>query len=96
MLPAGALTRMFSKILVPLDGTRGSEAIIPFVARIAAGLGIRVVLLTVVHMKEFAGRSGLYDRMEREALERLERIKRLLRDEGVTADVVTAPGEPGE
>ena len=87
---------MFSKILVPLDGTRESEAIIPFVARIAAGLGIRVVLLTVVHMKEFAGRSGLYDMIEREALERLERIRRQLRDGGVTADVVTAPGEPGE
>ena len=39
---------MFTNILVPLDGTDLAEGILPYVARIAGGVGARLTLLMVV------------------------------------------------
>ena len=39
---------MIEKILTPLDGTEQSEAILPYVSKVAAGLGAPVVLLSVL------------------------------------------------
>ena len=39
---------MDRKILVPLDGSRNGEAILPCVVRLARGLEARVILLSVV------------------------------------------------
>ncbi len=50
---------MYERILVPLDGSKVAEAVLPFVAWLARGLNARVTLLTVVdpsHL-EVAGRS---------------------------------------
>jgi nucleotide-binding universal stress UspA family protein len=50
---------MFKKILVPLDGSQLSEAILPHVSELAKSLGAQIVLLRVVptpvHKLEFAG-----------------------------------------
>ena len=39
---------MFTHVLVPLDGTDLAEGILPYVAQIAAGVGARITLITVV------------------------------------------------
>ncbi len=39
---------MYKEILVTLDGSKLSEAVLPEVARLAGGTGARVILLTVV------------------------------------------------
>ena len=39
---------MFTQVLVPLDGTDLAEGILPYVVRIARGVGARITLLTVV------------------------------------------------
>ena len=39
---------MFTHVLAPLDGSELSEGILPYVARIAGGVGARITLLTVV------------------------------------------------
>ena len=38
---------MFRKILVPLDGSDETEAILPYVSHIAGGMDLGVVLLSV-------------------------------------------------
>ncbi|MBM3948180.1 MAG: universal stress protein [SAR202 cluster bacterium] len=40
---------MFTKVLVPLDGTEVSANILPYVSRLAKGLNMPVVLLTVIN-----------------------------------------------
>jgi nucleotide-binding universal stress UspA family protein len=39
---------VYQKILVPLDGSKASEAILPYVTKLAASLGAGIVLLRVV------------------------------------------------
>lgn len=39
---------MFTKVLVPMDGTEVSAGILPYVSRLAKGLDMQVLLLTVI------------------------------------------------
>ncbi len=52
---------MFTKALVPLDGTEVSESVIPFVTQFARGLDIGVVLATAVELDPM--RAGLINRL---------------------------------
>lgn len=52
---------MFTKALVPLDGTEVSEGIIPFVTQFARGLDIGVVLATAIELDPH--RTGLLSRL---------------------------------
>lgn len=44
---------MFETILVPLDGSKLAEAILPYVKELASRLGARVILLTAVEPQYF-------------------------------------------
>lgn len=39
---------MFNKVLIPLDGTETSEGILPYISQIAEGLGIPMLLMSVI------------------------------------------------
>jgi nucleotide-binding universal stress UspA family protein len=45
---------MFKKVLVPLDGTDIAEGILLYVSQVAGGLGIPVVLLSVIEPSALA------------------------------------------
>ena len=92
---------MFTKALVPLDGTEVSEAIIPFVTQFARGLDIRVVLATAVEldplregllnriaggMTETPAADALRERIERDVKNRLEDLADRMALEGIAAE----------
>ncbi len=52
---------MFTKALIPLDGTEISQQIIPFMTQIARGMGMEVVLGRAVDLEHIEG--GLIDRL---------------------------------
>lgn len=49
---------MFTRTLVPLDGTDVSEGFIPFITQLARGLEMKVVLATVIHIDSASGGAG--------------------------------------
>ena len=92
---------MFTKALVPLDGTEVSEAIIPFVTQFARGLDIGVVLATAVEldplregllnriaggMTETPPADALRERIESEVKNRLEDLADRMALEGIAAE----------
>ena len=87
---------MFQKILVPLDGSEEAEAILPYVSHVASGMGIGVVLLSVVdcgalEMSE-SYYSRLFERAEQEAKGRLHNAAHQLDQDGVRAEEVVVSG----
>lgn len=94
---------MYQKILVPLDGSKVAEAILPWVVWLARGFGARVTLLTVAPSRKEAWQpspraSGLAgaETMERLAIEPtryLEGIARYLAVRRIEAEPVVAPGD---
>jgi nucleotide-binding universal stress UspA family protein len=97
---------VIEKILVPLDGSDQSEAILPYVSKVSAGLGATVVLLSVLDQGSLGvGRSyfsRLYQRVESGAREGLEAAARSLAEVGiarltlgsVSEAVVRGTGDP--
>ena len=91
---------MFSKVLVPLDGSDVAEVILPYTAQLAKGLDIPLVLISVV--ERTAGEidspfhTSLFETAESEARRRLDRVVDRLRQDGVNADKVLASGRPAE
>lgn len=92
---------MFTKALVPLDGTEVSEGIIPFVTQFARGLDIGVVLATSVELdplregllNRIAGgmtatpaADALRERIERDVKNRLEDLADRMALEGIAAE----------
>ena len=51
----GERSRMFTKVLVPLDGSEVAEGILPYVSTLAKGLDISLMLLTVLHPDSIEG-----------------------------------------
>ncbi len=89
---------MFRKILVPLDGTDETEAILPYVSHIAAGMDLGVVLLSVMdsgamEMSETYF-SRLFERAEQEAKGRLHNAAHQLRHDGVQTEEIVVSGQP--
>jgi hypothetical protein len=50
---------MFSKVLIPLDGSELAASILPYVAQIAAKTGLSAVLLAVVNPDDIHARFWL-------------------------------------
>lgn len=94
---------MYQKILVPLDGSKVAEAILPYVVWLARGFGARVTLLTVAPSRKETGQlspgaSGPASvvTMERLAIEPtryLEEVARYLTVRRIEAEPVVAPGD---
>ena len=91
---------MFSKVLVPLDGSAVTQLILPYISQVAAGLNIPVSLLTVVETGSGESvpdrRSSLFKTVEKEAKVRLADTARQLAKDGVHAETTTAAGRPAE
>lgn len=91
---------MIEKILVPLDGSEQSEAILPYVSKVAAGLGVPVVLLSVLDQGSLGvGRSyfsRLYQRAESGAKERLAAAAGILERAGIVVEQVVVSGRSAE
>lgn len=96
------MTQKIRKILVPLDGSAGSEAVLPTVAALAQAEGTRVRLLHVARPAEAVvagGRVIAYadQQMERIAHEALVYLKRAAaRLLGIEAELVVQSGNPVE
>ncbi|MFO7772617.1 MAG: universal stress protein [Dehalococcoidia bacterium] len=93
---------MYQKILVPLDGSELAECVLPHVKSIAAGCGIReVVLVRVVEPIPMGGAEGVnLDEIQnanvRAAEEYLAGIRAELSKEGLNVDVKVLTGRPAE
>lgn len=83
---------MYSKIIVPLDGSGFGECALPAAEALARSLGIRVLLLQVIPYPQVTDASFVGGR-EKEALEYLRRISRELGERGVEADVEVPWGD---
>jgi len=92
---------MFETVLVPLDGSRRAEAILPPVTFLAKGLGSRVTLLYVLESTVETADAEI----EAEALRQMESVRSpaegylqemacSLRQESITVDAVVRAGKP--
>jgi nucleotide-binding universal stress UspA family protein len=94
------------KILVTLDGSRFSEAIIPYVERLARVMGSEVVLLRVMEPAKIPRLASYADvekyekdfaaKLEREARRYLEKKKTALASKGIKANSALLEGKPVE
>lgn len=91
---------VIGKILCPLDGTEQSEAILPYVQKVAAGLGAPVVLLSVLDQGALGVGgsyfSRLYQRAESGARERLVAAAASLEEAGIAVEVTVVSGRSAE
>jgi nucleotide-binding universal stress UspA family protein len=93
---------MFSRIVVPLDGSALSEAVVPAVVRLAAGTLLEVVLLAVAAMpEEIEERDSVISHLdeiiqeeEADLARYLERHAHRLRAGRITAQTRVRFGEP--
>lgn len=94
---------MFSRLLVPLDGSRVSEQVLPFAQLLARTMKIGVELLGVIDLSEAGAHQAsdralylepLITRAEQSAREYLERMGRRL--SGVQVTISVARGKPAE
>ena len=77
---------LLRKILVPLDGSELAEGILPYVAQLAKGLDIPLVLLTVMEPDSLdEGPAPQITKRLNEAAKRLQVVASRLRDDGVAA-----------
>jgi nucleotide-binding universal stress UspA family protein len=78
----------FTRILVPLDGSRLAEAVLPAACSVAAKLGARLLLLHVLEREPPATVHGEpHLASEEEALAYVERHAEALRGRGIAVDV---------
>lgn len=78
--------RPIRKVLVPIDGSRTSQAVLPVAGDLALGAGARLVLLSVVpnaELRDVAGRQ-------------LRRVAATLSRRGVEVEQILKPGEAVE
>jgi nucleotide-binding universal stress UspA family protein len=59
---------MYSKLLIPLDGSKTAERVLPYARYLAARLKLRVELMAIIEMTELAahappGRAPVYEKM---------------------------------
>jgi nucleotide-binding universal stress UspA family protein len=93
---------MFRKILVPLDGSKLAEKVLPFAAREAKAHGASLILLRVVHpffLEEpvTEAEQVILQKGRERASRYLEEVRaRLMRDEGIEAKIEVGEGEPAQ
>jgi nucleotide-binding universal stress UspA family protein len=91
-------------VLAPIDFSDISRRVIDEAIVIARVIGARLVLLHVVQLPSLLGSGvaeddlpvGFHLQAERDAITRLAKLQKQLRDEGVTAHVIHQVGLPGE
>ncbi len=86
---------MFQRIVVPVDGSPLSEAILVQVRRLLADEGSAVTLLTVVPgpVEGWVGNGGL-EALRQGTVAHLEELRALLQAEGALADTAIRVGDP--
>ncbi len=85
---------MYDAILVPLDGSRRAEAILPHVEGVARAMGAKVQLLTVIEHRVFVDVEGIraqidagdVERRTKEAKTYLENLEGEIRAKGIEVD----------
>jgi nucleotide-binding universal stress UspA family protein len=93
---------MYHKVLVPLDGSKLAECVLPHVKAIAAGCGIReVVLLRVVEPLQPGTPLAVdFDAVQKAGLKAVEeylaKIKAELSKEGTNVEAKVLTGRPAE
>lgn len=92
---------MYTRVLVPLDGSKTAEAIVPFVLEIAGPLDLEVVLVRVVVPIPPSVVEGIRDvavedveARQAEAETYLSGVAAELRDRGVRVRTVVRRGDP--
>jgi universal stress protein A len=89
-------------VLAPIDFSHPSEGVVRSAIALARAVGARLVLLNVTSRMSIAGgrvslslaAADLAAEAERDAARRLSRLQRSLCDDGVTAHVLHATGDP--
>jgi nucleotide-binding universal stress UspA family protein len=102
----GPRKSIFSRILLPLDGSAGGEAAVPLVTEIAAALKARVTLFTVIESSQRVHTIGGLDfirfpeqeveRMQLEMSGYLDCMVRKLNERGVEAGREVRSGHPAD
>jgi nucleotide-binding universal stress UspA family protein len=93
---------MFQRILVPLDGSKTAEKILPFVAAEARLHGATVVLLrAVAPLRQSlimvpSVMENVYSQIEDIAQDYLESVAEKLRGEGLEIETITKKGPPAQ
>jgi len=96
---------MYKTILVPLDGSKRAEAIMPYVKSLAECYGAQVILLHVVEPRShIAGAEQMYPLLDQYALERhtkeaetyLASQQGKLQNKGISSQIRIAYGPPVE
>ena len=85
---------MYDTILVPLDGSRRAEAIIPHVEGVARAMGAKVMLLTAVEHRIFVDAEGIrsqidegeYEKRTKEAKTYLENLETQIRAKDIQVE----------
>ena len=91
---------MFSKVLVPLDGSEVAQAILPYVTEVARSLDVPLVLHSVID--KGAGRAtgsdyeALFEDVESAAKTPLRSVALQLDRDGVRAEPMVTAGRPSE
>lgn len=89
------IPRMFSNILVPLDGSVLSERALPYAVELADAAGAHLTLVRASRMHHDL-HTGLQDERPREAADYLFVQANRLHGESVPIETAVAPGEPPE
>src|SRR5690606_25031823 len=89
---------MFSRILVPLDGTDVSEEILPTVSLLANKLKAQLLLLSVIDCRALDPREGADEcgAWEAHSRERLQQLVSRLKEDGCDASALILQGIPQE
>ncbi len=98
---------MYSKILVPLDGSQLAECVLPYLKSIVTGCGVaEVTLLRVVEPFRMLASEDIVltddfvreveSQSNREALDYLERLKGQMKYDGTTVKAVVACGRAAD
>lgn len=81
---------MFKRIMVPLDNSENSEAILPYVSRIAAAIQLSVVLCTIGREEVLAESAQSSQKTQ------LERISYELAEKKILTQAIRIEGQPAE
>ena len=95
---------MYTRIVVPLDGSSLSEQVLPYVRQLAAGLSIPVTLISVVEPPPLGVAQSLdpqlheheKDQLASRARSYLDPVADVLRDEGIAITTATPTGIPAQ
>lgn len=89
--------KKYQKILVPLDGSKLSESVLPEVERLASALGAIILILRVVNVHFWLGTDPLVQeakevKVVEKAQEYVDKIKEQMENRGFTAESCVAYG----